>query len=114
MRIHAFSTLVARLYMKTRCLGCPMQVPSLANSPHRQLLPNIHLPLRRPLLVKEGILAPVPDKKRHYQLGDAKPFLAAVDVLKATHSQSGKAKPKVKAKAATRMSKNKAKPATGK
>ena len=65
-------------------------------------------------LVKEGILAPVPDKKRHYQLGDAKPFLAAVDVLKATHSQSGKAKPKVKAKAATRMSKNKAKPATGK
>ncbi len=29
-------------------------------------------------LVKEGILAPVPDKKRHYQLRDAKPFLTEV------------------------------------
>jgi len=65
-------------------------------------------------LVKEGILEPVPDKKRHYQLGDAKPFLAAVAELKGNHSQSGKAKPLAKAKAATRMSKNKAKPATGK
>jgi hypothetical protein len=65
-------------------------------------------------LVKEGILEPVPDKKRHYQLGDDKPFLAAVAELKGNHSQSGKAKPKVKAKAATRMPKGKAKPATGK
>jgi hypothetical protein len=65
-------------------------------------------------LVKEGLLAPVPDKKRHYQLGDDKPFLSAVDEMKGSHSQPGKATPKVKAKAATRMSKNKAKPATGK
>jgi hypothetical protein len=65
-------------------------------------------------LVKEGILAPVPDKKRHYQLGDAKPFLAEVDKLKASHSQSGKAKPKAKAKTGSRMAKGKAKPATGK
>jgi hypothetical protein len=65
-------------------------------------------------LVKEGILQRVPDKKRHYQLGDAKPFLAEVDKLKTTHSQTSKAKPRAKAKAATRMPKAKAKPATGK
>ena len=64
-------------------------------------------------LVKEGILAPVPDKKRHYQLGDAKPFLAEMDKLMTTDSGTGKAKPLAKAKAATRMSKGKAKPATG-
>jgi len=65
-------------------------------------------------LVHTGIVQPVPDKKRHYQLGDAKPFLAEMDKLKATHSQSGKARPRGKAKAATRMPKGKAKPATGK
>ena len=65
-------------------------------------------------LVKEGILAPVPDKKRHYQLGDAKPFLATVAELKGAHSPPGKAKPKAKAKAAPRITKGKAKPATGK
>ena len=65
-------------------------------------------------LVKEGILQQVPDKKRHYQLGDAKPFLAEMDKLKAAHSRSGKAKPKAKAKARARMPKTKAKPATGK
>jgi hypothetical protein len=59
-------------------------------------------------LVKEGVLEPVPDKKRHYQLGDAKPFLGKIDMLKATHSQSGKAKPRAKAKAGTRMPKGKA------
>jgi hypothetical protein len=63
-------------------------------------------------LVNEGILQQVPEKKRHYQLGDAKPFLAEVDKPKATHSQSSKARPRAKAKAATRMAK--AKPATGK
>jgi hypothetical protein len=56
-------------------------------------------------LVKEGVLVPVPDKKRHYQLGDAKPFLTEMDKLKATHSQSSKGKPRAKAKAATRMAK---------
>jgi hypothetical protein len=65
-------------------------------------------------LVNEGILQQVPDKKRHYQLGDAKPFLAEVDKLKATHSKPGKPKPRAKAKAGTRMPKGKAKPATGK
>jgi hypothetical protein len=63
-------------------------------------------------LVNEGILQQVPEKQRHYQLGDAKPFLAEVDKPKATHSQSSKARPRAKAKAATRMAK--AKPATGK
>jgi hypothetical protein len=65
-------------------------------------------------LVKEGILEVVPGKKRHYQLGDAKSFLAEVEKLKATHNKTSKAKPKVKAKASTRMPKTKAKPATGK
>lgn len=65
-------------------------------------------------LVNEGILEPVPDKKRHYQLGDAKPFLAAVAELKGKHSQSGKAKPRAKAKAGARIPPGKAKPATGK
>ena len=65
-------------------------------------------------LVNEGILQQVPGKKRHYQLGDAKPFLAQLDKLKATHSQPGKAKPRAKAKAGTRMPKGKAKSATGK
>jgi hypothetical protein len=65
-------------------------------------------------LVKEGILEVVPGKKRHYQLGDAKAFLAEVDKLKAAHSKPSKAKPRAKAKAATRMPTGKAKPATGK
>jgi hypothetical protein len=30
-------------------------------------------------LDKEGVLAPVPDKKRHYQLGDAKSFLVEMN-----------------------------------
>ena len=61
-------------------------------------------------LVKEGILEPVPDKKRHYQIGD----LEVVADLKAAHSQSGKTKPRAKAKARARITKTKAKPATGK
>jgi hypothetical protein len=65
-------------------------------------------------LVKETVLEPVPDKKRHYQLGDAKAFLAEMDKLKPAHNKTSKAKPRAKAKAATRMPKAKAKPATGK
>jgi hypothetical protein len=65
-------------------------------------------------LVNEGILQQVPGKKRHYQLGDAKPFLAEMDKLKATHSKPSKAPAKAKAKAGARMSKTKAKPATSK
>ena len=65
-------------------------------------------------LVKEGILQPVPEKKRHYQLGDIKNFLASVEELKAGHSKPGKPRDKAKAKAAARMPKDKAKPAAGK
>jgi hypothetical protein len=65
-------------------------------------------------LVHTGVVEPVPDKKRHYQLGDAKPFQAEMDKLKGSHSRAGKAKPKAKATAGSRMSKGKAKPATGK
>ena len=65
-------------------------------------------------LVNEGILQQVPDKKRHYQLGDAKPFLAEMDKLKATHNKPGKAKPKVKAKVATRMPNGKVSKTPGK
>jgi hypothetical protein len=65
-------------------------------------------------LVKEGILQQVPDKKRHYQLGDAKAFLTSLEKLKSQHSDSAKGKPRAKAKAGTSMSKRKSKPATGK
>ena len=58
-------------------------------------------------LVNEGILEPVSDKQRHYQLVDPKPFLDAVEELIADHSKPGKAKPKAKGKAATRMPKAK-------
>ena len=65
-------------------------------------------------LVKEGILEPVPDKKRHYQLCDPKPFLAEVEKLRVAHSKPGKAKPRAKAKAAARMSKAKPPAPSGK
>ena len=61
-------------------------------------------------LVKEGILEPVPDKKRHYQIGD----LEAVAELQGKHGKPAVAKPKAKTKARTRMPKAKAKPVTGK
>jgi hypothetical protein len=47
-------------------------------------------------LVNEGILQQVPDKKRHYQLGDAKPFLASIEELMAKHKATAKRKPKAK------------------
>ncbi len=56
-------------------------------------------------LVSEGVLRPVPDNKRHYQLPDTKPFLAEMDKLKAGHSKPSKGKPRAKGKAATRMPK---------
>tara|TARA_R110001592_G_scaffold254940_1_gene518478 strand:- start:9981 stop:10502 length:522 start_codon:yes stop_codon:yes gene_type:complete len=61
-------------------------------------------------LVTEGILEPVPDNLRHYQIAN----LDAVAELQSPHSKPAKAKPKAKAKAAARMPKAKAKPATGK
>lgn len=60
-------------------------------------------------LVKEGILAPVPKKKRRYELGDDKPFLSAMDKLTVKHRKTGKAKPKSKPKAAVSMTKAKKK-----
>ena len=65
-------------------------------------------------LVKEGILEPVPDSKRHYRLCDPAGFLAAVEKLKAAHSKPGKAKPRAKRKAGASIPKGKSKPATGK
>ena len=65
-------------------------------------------------LVNEGILQQVPDKKRHFQLGDTKAFLASLEKVKSQHSVPTKAKPKAKTKAVSRMSKPKVKPATGK
>ena len=65
-------------------------------------------------LVKEGILEPVPDKKRHYQLAEIKTFLAEVEKLRVTHSKPGKAKPMAKGKAAARMSKAKPPAPSGK
>lgn len=64
-------------------------------------------------LVNEGILQKVPDKQRHYQLGDTAQFLAAMKDLTSSDSKPAKASGKVKAKAGARMSKGKAKPATG-
>jgi len=65
-------------------------------------------------LLKEGILVPDADNKRHYQLVDTKSFLAEMDKLKAGHSKPSKAAPRAKGKAAPRMPKGKAKPITGK
>lgn len=65
-------------------------------------------------LVHEGILQQVPDKQRHYQIGDTKSFLAGLDKLTTPDSKPGMPKAKAKAKAAARMPKGKAKPATGK
>ena len=65
-------------------------------------------------LINEGILQQVPGKKRHYRLGNAKPFLAEMNKLAVTHSRTGKAKPKAKAKAAACMKKSPAKAATAK
>lgn len=47
-------------------------------------------------LVNEGILQQVPDKKRHYQLGDAKPFLAAMKELTSSDSKPSKTTGRVK------------------
>ena len=65
-------------------------------------------------LVKEAILEPVPDSKRHWQLADTKAFLAEVEKLMSAHSKTVKAKPKAKAKAAARMPRDKSPAATSK
>ena len=60
-------------------------------------------------LADAGVLEPVPEKLRHYRIAN----LHAVAELTAAHSKPGKAKPKAKPEAATRMPKGKKKPATG-
>jgi hypothetical protein len=62
------------------------------------------------VLLAEKLVEPHPDHPRRFKLCDP----ATVQEWKAQHSATRKAKPKVKAKAATRMPKAKAKPATGK
>jgi len=52
-------------------------------------------------LIKEGILEPVPDRKRHFRITD----LSAPEKHKATHSPPGKSKRQGKAKSAATMQK---------
>jgi hypothetical protein len=49
------------------------------------------------VLKKEGVVEPVPDNKRHYQLCDPTPFLASIEELNTKHKQPSKRKPKAKA-----------------
>jgi hypothetical protein len=48
------------------------------------------------VLNKEGVVEPVPDNKRHYQLCDPAAFLASIKELKAKHKAPAKRKPKAK------------------
>jgi hypothetical protein len=65
------------------------------------------------VLLSLGLVEPLKDNGRRYQLSNPDAFLKSLEKLKSQHTGSGKGKPKVKAKAASRMSKGKAKPATG-
>jgi hypothetical protein len=49
------------------------------------------------VLKKEGVVEPVPDNKRHYQLCDPAIFLASIKELKAKHKAPAKRKPQAKA-----------------
>jgi hypothetical protein len=64
-------------------------------------------------LVKENIVEPMPNRKRHYQLCDPTIFQTHLDELKAQHSSGSKGKPTAKAKTGSSMPKAKKKPATG-
>jgi hypothetical protein len=63
-------------------------------------------------LLSLGLVEPLKDNKRRYQLSNPDAFLKSLEKQKAQHSDPGKGKPKAKIKAASRMSKSK--PATGK
>ena len=65
-------------------------------------------------LVAEGLLEPVPDRRRHYQRCDPKLFLAEVKKLEAGHSKPGKPRAKAKAKVGSRMRKAPVAPAKAK
>ena len=62
-------------------------------------------------LVKEGLLEPMPDRRRHYQLCDPELFLATVEKLQAGHSKPRKPRAKAKSKAGARMTRPKKPPA---
>jgi hypothetical protein len=64
-------------------------------------------------LLSLGLVEPLKDNGRRYQLSNPDAFLKSLDKLKSQHTGSGKGKPKAKVKAESRMSKGKAKPATG-
>jgi hypothetical protein len=66
------------------------------------------------VLLAEGLVEPHPDDPRRFLLTNPDAFLSGLDKLKGSHSKSGKASPKAKAKAAPRIPKAKAKPATSK
>jgi hypothetical protein len=65
-------------------------------------------------LLSLGLVEPLKNNGRRYQLSNPDAFLASLDKLKSQHTGSGKGKPKAKVKAASRISKSKSKPATGK
>jgi hypothetical protein len=65
------------------------------------------------VLLAEGLVEPLEDNKRRYQLCDPDAFLSSLDKLKAKHqfsphSGSARGKPKAKAKAGASMRKSKA------
>jgi hypothetical protein len=49
------------------------------------------------VLKKEGVVEPVPDNKRHYQLCDPAAFPASLEGLNTKHKSTAKRKPKAKA-----------------
>ena len=65
------------------------------------------------VLLAEGLVEPLEDNKRRYRLCDTATFLGSLPKPKSAHSGPAKGKPRARAKAATRMQKSKAKPATG-
>ena len=65
------------------------------------------------VLLAEGLVERLEDNKRHYRLCDPADFLASLPKPNSVHSGPAKGKPRARAKAATRMQKSKAKPATG-
>lgn len=64
-------------------------------------------------LIDQGLLKPHPERKRHYQLADTSAFLGEMKKLATSHTASGKAKPKAKAKPGTTMKKRSTKAASG-
>ncbi|MCP5166987.1 MAG: hypothetical protein H6989_06355 [Pseudomonadales bacterium] len=66
------------------------------------------------VLLAEGLLEPLEDNKRRYRLRTTTTFLDSLEKMKAKHGDPAQGKPRNKSKSAARMSKGRAKPATGK